>query len=115
MTITKKEIAEDFKRFIRHEAMRANITQDEVMQIIAPKEHASEQLEEEYRNYLKQAQMEHKISHSETVAAIYFASYEKNKFINKACEWLLNNIRYYSTNALGAEYMCNDFRKAMED
>ncbi len=34
MSITKKEITEDFKRFIRHEAMRANTTQDEVLRII---------------------------------------------------------------------------------
>ena len=38
----------------------------------------------------------------------------KDAFIEKACEWLLNNVRYYSTNALGAEYMCEDFRKAMK-
>ena len=34
MTITEKEIREDFERFIRHEAMRANITQEEVIEII---------------------------------------------------------------------------------
>lgn len=34
MTITEKEIREDFARFIRHEAMRANCTQEEVRQII---------------------------------------------------------------------------------
>ena len=39
----------------------------------------------------------------------------KKELIDKACEWLLNNVGYYSTNALGAEYMCEDFRKAMED
>jgi hypothetical protein len=33
MTINKEEIQKDFKRFIRHEAMRANITQEEVMKI----------------------------------------------------------------------------------
>ena len=34
MTITEKEIKEDFARFIRHEAMRANCTQDEIKRII---------------------------------------------------------------------------------
>ena len=34
MTITEKEIREDFARFIRHEAMRANCTQEEIQQII---------------------------------------------------------------------------------
>ena len=34
MTITEKEIREDFARFIRHEAMRANCTQEEVRKII---------------------------------------------------------------------------------
>ncbi len=34
MTITEEEIKEDFARFIRHEAMRANCTQDEIKRII---------------------------------------------------------------------------------
>ena len=34
MTITEKEIREDFERFIRHEAMRANITQAELKEIL---------------------------------------------------------------------------------
>ena len=34
MTITDKEIREDFQRFIRHEAMRANCTQDHIKEII---------------------------------------------------------------------------------
>lgn len=34
MTISEKEIKEDFFRFIRHEAMRANCTQDEIIRII---------------------------------------------------------------------------------
>ena len=34
MTITEKEIKEDFQRFIRHEAMRANCTQDDIKKII---------------------------------------------------------------------------------
>lgn len=47
----------------------------------------------------------------------YFAGSEntREKLIDKACEWLLNNVRYYSTNALGAEYMCEDLRKAMSN
>ena len=34
MTITEEEVKEDFARFIRHEAMRANCTQDEIISII---------------------------------------------------------------------------------
>ena len=34
MTITEDEINEDFKRFIRHEAMRANTTQEEIKEIL---------------------------------------------------------------------------------
>ena len=34
MTISTKEIKDDFLRFIRLEAMRANCTQDEVIRII---------------------------------------------------------------------------------
>lgn len=34
MTISEKEIRDDFKRFIRHEAMRANIKQDELRRIL---------------------------------------------------------------------------------
>jgi hypothetical protein len=37
MTITEKEIREDFARFIRHEAMRANCTQDDIKRIIENK------------------------------------------------------------------------------
>ena len=33
MTITEKEIIEDLKRFVRHEAMRANTSQEEVKRI----------------------------------------------------------------------------------
>jgi len=35
MTISDKEIKEDFQRFIRHEAMRANCTQDVILKILA--------------------------------------------------------------------------------
>lgn len=34
MTITEKDIKEDFARFIRHEAMRANCLQNEIKRII---------------------------------------------------------------------------------
>ena len=35
MTISEEEIRQDFARFIRHEAMRANTTQDEILNIIS--------------------------------------------------------------------------------
>ena len=35
MTLSEKEIFEDFQRFIRHEAMRANTTQTEIGKIIS--------------------------------------------------------------------------------
>ena len=38
MTISEKEIREDFARFIRHEAMRANISQEEVLTILKQQE-----------------------------------------------------------------------------
>lgn len=34
MNLSEKEIREDFRRFIRHEAMRANCTQEEIEIII---------------------------------------------------------------------------------
>ena len=34
MTIRQEEIREDFRRFIRHEAMRANCTQEEILKIL---------------------------------------------------------------------------------
>lgn len=34
MTISESEIQEDLMRFLRHEAMRANTTQDEIRRII---------------------------------------------------------------------------------
>lgn len=34
MSITEKEILDDYARFIRHEAMRANCSQDEIKRII---------------------------------------------------------------------------------
>lgn len=38
----------------------------------------------------------------------------KRETLDKVCEWLLNNVGFYSTNALGAEYMCERLRKEME-
>ena len=34
MTITEQEIKEDYKRFVRHEAMRANCSQEEIVKIL---------------------------------------------------------------------------------
>jgi len=31
-------------------------------------------------------------------------------FIEKACEWLRNNYHNYADNALGKEYLTNDFK-----
>lgn len=36
--MTAQEIKDDFLRFIRHEAMRANCTQDEIIHIINRKQ-----------------------------------------------------------------------------
>lgn len=37
MSITENEIREDYQRFLRHEAMRANTTQDEIERVIFQK------------------------------------------------------------------------------
>ena len=37
MTISEEEIRQDFARFIRHEAMRANCLQDDIKRIINEK------------------------------------------------------------------------------
>ena len=34
MTITEEEIREDYQRFLRHEAMRANCSQEKVVKIL---------------------------------------------------------------------------------
>lgn len=34
MTITEKEIRDDYQRFIRHEAMRANCSQEDIVRIL---------------------------------------------------------------------------------
>lgn len=39
MTITREEIREDYLRFIRHEAMRANCSQDDIIEIITDKKY----------------------------------------------------------------------------
>lgn len=46
----------------------------------------------------------------------YFASSEntREKLIDKACEWLKKNRKNYSSNALGEEYLIDDFKKAMK-
>lgn len=35
-------------------------------------------------------------------------------FIEKACEWLKKKRKNYSSNALGEEYLIDDFKKAMK-
>ena len=40
---------------------------------------------------------------------------ENGTFIEKACEWLKKNRKNYSLNALGEEYLIDDFKKAMEE
>lgn len=35
-------------------------------------------------------------------------------FIERACEWLKKNRKNYSSNALGEEYLIDDFKKAMK-
>ena len=39
----------------------------------------------------------------------------KDAFIEKSCEWLKKNRKNYSSNALGEEYLIDDFKKAMEE
>lgn len=38
----------------------------------------------------------------------------KDAFIEKACEWLKKNRKNYSSNALGEEYLIDDFKKVMK-
>ena len=35
-------------------------------------------------------------------------------FIEKACEWIRNNYHNYVDNALGKEYLTNDFKNYMK-
>jgi len=35
-------------------------------------------------------------------------------FIEKACEWIRNNYHNYADNALGKEYLTNDFKNYMK-
>lgn len=37
MTVSEKEVLEDYRRFIRHEAMHANCLQDDIKRIINEK------------------------------------------------------------------------------
>lgn len=48
-TISNEEIRADYERFLRHEAMRANITQPELMQILNPVKMSSEKKQEVFR------------------------------------------------------------------
>ena len=36
-------------------------------------------------------------------------------FIEKACEWIRNNYHNYADNALGKEYLTNDFKNYMKE
>lgn len=38
----------------------------------------------------------------------------KREILDKACEWLKKNRKNYSLNALGEEYLIDDFKKAMK-
>ena len=38
----------------------------------------------------------------------------KREILDKACEWLKKNRKNYSSNALGEEYLIDDFKKAMK-
>lgn len=35
-------------------------------------------------------------------------------FIEKACEWLKKNLKNYSSNPLGEEYLIDDFKETMK-
>ena len=39
----------------------------------------------------------------------------KREILDKACEWLKKNRKNYSSNALGEEYLIDDFKKAMKE
>ena len=43
-----------------------------------------------------------------------YNKWKKDDFIKKACNWLLNNLKNYSTNTLGAEYLTEDFKDYMK-
>lgn len=38
----------------------------------------------------------------------------KREILDNACEWLKKNRKNYSSNALGEEYLIDDFKKAMK-
>ena len=48
-TISDKEIRADYERFLRHESMRANITRQELVQILNPVKVCSEKKQEVFR------------------------------------------------------------------
>jgi hypothetical protein len=43
-----------------------------------------------------------------------YNEWKKDDFIKKACNWLLNNLKNYSTNALGVENLIEDFKDYMK-
>lgn len=48
-TISNEEIRADYERFLRHESMRANITKQELVQILNPVKVCSEKKQEVFR------------------------------------------------------------------
>jgi len=48
-TICNEEIRADYERFLRHESMRANVTQQELVQILNPVKTSSEKKQEVFR------------------------------------------------------------------
>ena len=44
-----------------------------------------------------------------------YIKWKKDASIKKACEWVRNNSHNYANNALGKEYLVNDFKKYLED
>ena len=43
-----------------------------------------------------------------------YNKWKKDDLIKKACNWLLNNLKNYSTNTLGEEYLTEDFKDYMK-
>ncbi len=48
-TISNEEIRADYERFLRHEAMRANITKQKLVQILNPVKVSCEKKQEVFR------------------------------------------------------------------
>ena len=40
-----------------------------------------------------------------------YLKYKQDKFIEKACGWIGNNVHKYAKNTLGKEYLVNDFKE----